>query len=323
MGGTDPTLSDANLILGRLNPNYFLGGAIPLRSDLAMKSIRKIAEKLEFTVDECAFGIIRVVNANMERAIRVVSIQRGFDPRDFALIAFGGAGPMHAWALAKNLGIPRVIIPPAPGLHSALGLLATNLRMDQSQTILESSHSPNLTHIRTVYEQLEKPLREQLETQGVSSQSISIQRLADLRYTGQAYEITVDAPEGRITKKWIDNLQQTFHEKHKKQYGFAVSQAPVTIVNLRVIAQGPMPHLKPSRISRQRGKPQPLTTREVYFEEIDRFTQTPIYERSTLGFKAEVIGPAIIEQLDSTTVIHPDTKATIGKGGNMTLEVHS
>jgi N-methylhydantoinase A len=259
----------------------------------------------------------------MERAIRVVSIQRGFDPRDFALIAFGGAGPMHAWALAKNLGIPRVIIPPAPGLHSALGLLATNLRMDQSRTILESTLSADLPHIRTVFEHLEQPLRKQLEKQGVSSQSVSIHRLADLRYTGQAYEITLPTPEGKITKEWLDNLQETFHKKHKKQYGFAASQAPVTIVNLRVIAQGPMPALKPSRISRRRKKPQPRTSREVYFEEIDCFAQTPIYERSTLGFKSEIIGPAIIEQLDSTTVLHPDTRATIGKGGNMTLEVLS
>ncbi|MFX1319662.1 MAG: hydantoinase/oxoprolinase family protein [Promethearchaeota archaeon] len=322
-GGTNPTVTDANLILGRINPDYFLGGTIPLRSDLAKQSIQALADELKLTVEECAYGIIRVVNANMERAIRVVSIQRGFDPRDFALIAFGGAGPMHGWALAKNLGIPRVIIPLAPGLHSALGLLATNLRMDQSQTILESTLSPDFIRIGSVYEHLEKLLREQLEKQGVLSQSISIQRLADLRYTGQAYEITVPVPAGEITERWLDNLEKIFHTSHEQQYGFAASEAPVTIVNLRVIAQGPMPALQPSAISRQRGPPEPRFTREVYFEEIKRFTNTPIYERSALGVKAEVTGPAIIEQPDSTTVLHPKTKATIGKGGNMVLEMAS
>ncbi len=323
MGGTNPTVSDANLILGRLNPDYFLGGTILLRTDLANQSVQTLAEKLQLTMEECAYGIIRVVNANMERAIRVVSIQRGFDPRDFALIAFGGAGPMHAWALAKNLAIPRVIIPPAPGLHSALGLLATNLRMDLSQTILESAHSPDLVRLSTVYEHLEQSLCEQLEKQGVSSRSISIQRLADLRYAGQAYEITIPVPESEITKNWIENLTLTFHRSHEQQYGFAALEASVTIVNLRVIAQGPMPVLQPSEISRQRGTPQPRISREVYFEENNRFVKTPIYERSTLGLRAEITGPAIIEQPDSTTVLHPETKATIGKGGNIVLEVAS
>ena len=322
LGGMDPTVTDANLILGRLDPEYFLGGAIVLKPKLATQSILGIAQNLGLSLEECAFGIIRVVNANMERAIRVVSIQRGFDPRDFALVAFGGAGPMHAWALAKNLGIPRVIIPNAPGLHSALGLLTTNLRIDKSQTILESMKSPDRTKLISVFHQLEHELREQLLEQGASNQTIVIQRLADLRYTGQAYEITVPVPKGEITENWITQLAVTFHDRHQQQYGFASPDAPVTIVNLRLIAQEPMPVPQLAEIPEQVGDPQVRTTREVYFEELKQSIPTPIFERSILGTGAQIIGPAIIEQLDSTTVIHPNTRAYVHRGGNIILEEH-
>ncbi len=320
MGGTDATVTDANLILGRLNPENFLGGAISLKVDLAADTMKILADELHLTSAECAFGIVRVVNANMERAIRVVSIQRGFDPRDFALIAFGGAGPMHAWDLAKNLGIPRVIIPPAPGLHSALGLLATNLRVDQSQTLLESLESPNLSQINVLYQRLEEELKGQLRRQGVASNTIRSQRLADLRYTGQAYEIIVPVPEGRITKNWVSRLNQTFHMHHEQQYGFAAPTAPVTLVNLRVIAQGPMPDLKLVQIPKQQGAPEIQSWREVFFEEAKGFVSTPVFTRTVLGRGAEIEGPAIIEQLDSTTVVHPNTKAVLRKGGNIILE---
>jgi len=320
VGGTEPTVTDANLFLGRLNPDYFLGGAIPLQTKLAAKSIQALTQNLELTPEECAFGIIRVVNANMERAIRVVSIQRGFDPRDFALVAFGGAGPMHAWALAKNLGIPRVIIPPTPGLHSALGLLATSLRIDQSQSVLESTISANLSRINRIYQKLERQLQDRLLEQGVFQQAIQLQRLADLRYTGQAYEISLHTPAGEVTSNWISHLVQTFHDQHELLYGFAATSAPVTIVNLRVIAEGSMPSLKLSPIRKQRGVPLIHSRREVFFEELGQSTNTPIYDRASLGLGAEITGPAIIEQLDSTTVIHPETKATVLCGGNILLE---
>ncbi len=320
LGGTEPTVTDANLILGRLNPDYLLGGAIGLKKDLAFQSMQLLAQQLNLSIKECAYGIIRVVNANMERAIRVVSIQRGFDPRDFALVAFGGAGPMHAWALAKNLGIPRVIIPNAPGLHSALGLLATNLRIDQSHTVLESTQSPDFTRIRTIFQELEEQLKERLLEQSVSPQTISLQRLADLRYTGQAYEITLPVPKGKITRNWITQLVHNFHAQHKQQYGFFTPDSPTTIVNLRVIAQGPMPPLKQTQIHKQQKIPQIRLKREVFFEELGQSIITPIYERTTLGFGAQINGPAIIEQLDSTTVVHPNTKAIVHRGGNIILE---
>jgi N-methylhydantoinase A len=322
LGGNNPTVTDANLILGRLDPEYFLGGAIALKPKLASRSIEGIAQNLGLSLEDCAFGIIRVVNANMERAIRVVSIQRGFDPRDFALVAFGGAGPMHAWALAKNLGIPRVIIPSAPGLHSALGLLTTDLRIDKSQTILEPMESPDLSRLVSVFQELEQELRERLLEQGASNQTILIQRMADLRYTGQAYEITLPVPKRDITKKWLTQLATSFHDQHQQQYGFSSHNAPVTIVNLRVNALEPMPTPHLAEIPEQVGEPPVRTTREVYFEELEQSVDTPIYERSVLGTGAQIIGPAIVEQLDSTTVIHPKTRASVQSGGNLIMEEH-
>lgn len=320
-GGQDPTVTDANLLLRRLNPDFFLGGNIALDADLAQQSIHAIAQQLALSDEECASGIVRVVNANMERAIRLVSIQRGFDPRDFALVAFGGAGPMHAWALAKELGIPKVIVPIAPGLHSALGLLATHLRSDQSQTVLESTKSPRLNRLKSTYRQLESQLREVLREQGVPNQSIVIKRLADLRYEGQAYELTIPEPSQRLSKKSIATMVKEFHRRHEQQYGYATISAPVMIVNLRVVATGAMPPLKSAEIQRQgASKPTPHTTREVYFEETNRFMQTPIYNRAVLGLGAEIRGPAIIEQLDSTTVVHPRSQATVRVGGNLVLE---
>lgn len=320
LGGLEPTVTDANLILGRLSPDYFLGGAMALNPDLASQTIQKLAQMLNLSLEECAFGIVRVVNANMERAIRVVSIQRGYDPRDFALVAFGGAGPMHAWALAKNLGIPRVIIPSAPGLHSALGLLTTNLRTDQSHTILESTQTSNLSRITSIFLQLEHELKRRLSAQGVTQQKMKLQRLADLRYAGQAYEITLPAPKGRISKKWITKLEQSFHTQHKAEYGFDAPDAEVTIVNLRVIAQGPMPRLKIAQRPQQKGPPKIRLKRQVFFEELNQSALTPVYERSSLGNGAIIEGPAIIEQLDSTTVIHPDTRASVHRSGNIVLE---
>ncbi|MFX1539978.1 MAG: hydantoinase/oxoprolinase family protein [Promethearchaeota archaeon] len=320
-GGQDPTVTDANLLLGRLNPEYFLGGDIPLHSKLAKSAIKQLSRQLSLSTEECAFGIIRVVNANMERAIRIVSIQRGYDPRDFALVAFGGAGPMHGWALAKSLGIPRVIVPLAPGLHSALGLLTTNLRSDQSQTVLVSTESLNIKQLQDTYKKLENQLRKLLDTQGVPKQSIMISRLADLRYRGQAYEITIQGSGGRISKRWLNTLVADFHRQHKQQYGYATTSAPVTIVNLRVVASGPMPSLKPAEAFQKQSKlPEPKMQRKVYYEEVGKFIETPIFERTSLGLGSKVNGPAIIEQVDSTTIVHPDTRAVVRLGGNLVLE---
>jgi N-methylhydantoinase B/oxoprolinase/acetone carboxylase alpha subunit len=247
LGGQTATVTDANLILGRLNPDYFLGGDIMLNQTLALDAIQILADHIALPVNDCAHGIIRVVNANMERAIRIVSIQRGHDPREFALAAFGGAGPMHAWALAVNLGIPRVIVPYAPGLHSALGLLTTDLRIDQSQTVLESTDTPNIQRLLKVYSDLETQLVETMREQGVTQTGVQISYSADLRYQGQAYEIPLPVPRIQKSKDWVQDLELRFHSQHELTYGYAAASSPVTIVNLRVGAAHAMPALNPVR----------------------------------------------------------------------------
>jgi N-methylhydantoinase A len=321
MGGSDPTVTDANLLLGRLNPDYFLGGKIHLNPAPAREQIQALAHRLNLSEQECAIGIIRIVSANMERAIRVVSIERGFDPRDFALVAFGGAGPMHAWALAKDLGIPRVIVPFAPGLHSALGLLATPLRCDRSQTILQSAAQPNLGRILSTFTSLQAQVEKLLSGQGVEGRRIAVQRLADLRYEGQAFELTVRTPGGKVDAHWLNRLVADFHKSHQRRYGYSAPDATVTIVNLRVVGTGPMPPLTPIEFPPHEAKlPQPKSSRPVFFEETADFIETAIYDRMALGRQSEVAGPAIIEQPDSTIVIHPNVKAVMRAGANLVLE---
>ncbi len=319
-GGREATVTDANLILGRLNPHYFLGGKLPLHPQPAREQLLRLSRQLRLSMEEFAFGIIRVVNANMERAIRLVSIQRGYDPRDFALVAFGGAGPMHAWALAKELGIPRVIVPLAPGLHSALGLLATNLRCDRSRTVLIPASTPDFSELTTTYQNLESATKQLLRAQGVKEKDIHTRRLVDLRYRGQAYEFTLDAPKGRINQNWLNRLLESFHTRHKRRYGYSTPYDEVTIVNLRITTIGSMPALLPPNISETGMRPVPKEQRRVYFEELQEFVETPIFERSSLGLGSEIQGPAIIEQLDSTTIVHPNTKAVMRKDGNLLLE---
>ncbi len=319
-GGNEVTVTDANLLLGRLNPHYFLGGKLSLKLQPARKQLQILSRRLGLSEEECAFGIIRIVNANMERAIRLVSIQRGYDPREFALAAFGGAGPMHAWALAKELGIPRVIIPVGPGLHSALGLLATHLRYDRSLSVILPANAPDFEQLDSVYKNLELRTRRLLCEQGVTDKQISVQRLADLRYQGQSYELIVNTPRGKIDSRWLAKLLDIFNRQHEQRYGYATPEVAVTIVNLRVVATGPMPPLKPPSIPIRDTPPLPKEHRSVFFEEIGEFMITPIYERSSLGRESELQGPAIIEQLDSTTVVHPEVKALTRKDGNIILE---
>jgi len=320
-GGINPTVTDANLLLGRLNPDYFLGGRIHLNPTPAGEQIRALARQLGLTDRATAFGILRVVNANMERAIRVVSIERGFDPRDFALVAFGGAGPMHAWALAKNLGIPRVIVPFAPGLHSALGLLATPLRCDKSQTVLQSCQKPNLKQLASTFAALEAQVRELLSNEGVKDRQVEVQRLADLRYEGQAFELTLPTPSGKLSTRWLRGVVGDFHKSHQQRYGYSTPEAAVTIVNLRVVGTAPMPSLIPIKLPRQGDKvPEAKATRPVFFEEMADFVNTAIYDRMALGQQSEVLGPALIEQPDATTVIPPQVKAVMREGANLVLE---
>ncbi len=306
-GGTEPTVTDANLVLGRLSTNGLLGGAITLDSSASRRVIEeKIAAQLQCTVEEAAEGIIRVINASMTAAIRKLTVERGYDPRLFALVPFGGAGPLHGAELARELGIHDVIIPLAPGVASAEGLVFSNLRTDRIQT-----HVELLDRIEA--EAFEKML-ENLAGQAIGDLSTStegkkpvISRRAGLRYSGQGYDLPIDLPDGPID---LPSLESAFHVEHERQYGFARRDQRVQLVNVWVSAELPIADDQRRPAARTVSEPPAShSTRPVYFS--GDWIDTPFYNRNGLHPGQQFDGPAVIEQLDSTTLIGPAQHAFI------------
>ena len=304
-GGDEPTVTDANLVLGRLSTRSLLGGTITLDPSAARRVIEdKIATRLNCTVEEAAEGIIRVINASMTAAIRKLTVERGYDPRRFTLVPFGGAGPLHGVELARELGVSDVVVPLAPGVASAEGLVFSNLRSDRIQT-----HVIMLERLEeTAFEQMLDDLTGQ--TMGDLSTSMAgqdpvISRRVGLRYAGQGYDIPIDLPAGPVD---LPALESAFHLEHERQYGFARRDQQVQLVNIWVSAELPISDDPRSPSERSESKrPAPRTTRPVYLS--GEWQDTAVYERSRLRPGQRIEGPAIIEQLDSTTLIWPGEHA--------------
>ena len=320
-GGSQPTVTDARLVLGHLPP-HLLGGQMALDVDAAKEAIRRqIGEPLGLDVDQTAAGIVEIADNNMAGAMRAVSIGRGLDPKDFALVAFGGAGPMHACALASLLGIPRVIVPPTPGVLSTYGLLFTDLRSDYVQTFVHSGSSPSANEVSEAYSRMERQAREWLDGEGVSRQAGRVSRSADLRYQHQGWEITVDIPDGPVTDVTLAAMIDNFHELHERLYTFNLPQANVDLVNLRVSATGAIPRHEMSRLpDGSDSSTSPTATRAVMFSRADGYVDTAIYDREMLGVGATVHGPAVIEQSDTTTLLAPAFDARVDSYGNLVVE---
>ncbi|MAF52761.1 MAG: 5-oxoprolinase [Chloroflexi bacterium] len=319
-GGMQPTVTDARLVLGHLPP-HLLGGDMPLDVDAAREAIRlQIAEPLGLGIDEAAAGIVEIADNNMAGAMRAVSIGRGLDPKDFALVAFGGAGPMHACALASLLGMPSVIVPPTPGVLSTYGLLFTDLRSDYVQTFVHSGSSPSVTEVSEAFARMEKQAREWLDREGVASEAGRVSRSADLRYQHQGWEITVDMPPGPVTAATLEAMVDNFHTLHERLYSYNLPEANVDLVNLRVSATGALPRHEMSRLPDANGSsPSPESTRKVMFSRSDGYVDTAIYDRGSLGSGAVVHGPAIIEQSDTTTLLTPSYAAKVDGYGNLVI----
>lgn len=319
-GGTAPTVTDANLVLGRIPP-YLLGGEVPLNIERAQQSIHDhIAVPLGLDVYQAASGIIQIVNNNMMGALRVVSVEKGYDPSDFALFAFGGAGPLHAGQLAELLGTPSVVIPPHPGILSALGLLSTDLQHDTVRTFLQRGSVYDLDGIESVYRGMQEEAAGYLASEGVAAGQQTFQRLADLRYAKQGFEVTVDFPATEVTTAAIAELIDTFHQRHEQLYTYAATDTPVEIVNLRLRAVGHMEKLSLPRIAEldEACAPHSECTRDVYFSDTG-FVTTPVLERHVLRAGHIIDGPAIVEQLDTTTVIYPGHRAVVDAYGNLLI----
>jgi N-methylhydantoinase A len=316
-GGTRPTVTDADVVLGWLDREALLGGA--LRIDLAAAEraiIDAVAAPLGLSVAEAAARIVEVVNANMAQALRIVSVERGHDPQEFSLIAFGGAGPVHAAALAAELQIPEVIIPPAPGAFSALGLVASDLRRDYSRTLYANLADVDPALVEAAIAAMEADAVAMLDAAQVLPERREVIRQADVRYRRQAYELTVPFISGRINRFVTDALAEAFHAKHAQTYGHANRAEAVQLVNLRVTALGKLPRLTLT----QRADPDSARIRErdVWFADTG-FVVTPVHWRSGLGPGTLLPGPAIIEALDSTTVVPPGWAARVDEFGCIRL----
>ncbi len=322
LGGEQPTVTDANLVLGRLNAEYFLGGEMKLYPERARAVIDKcIARPLQMSVEGVAYGIARVVNANMVKGMAGSSIQKGFDAREFTLVAFGGAGPLHACELAKEIGMRKVVIPLFPGALSAFGLVTSGIRHDYVQTVAKPATSINPEELEHAYAAMEQNARAQLADEKIAEKDIDIQWTADLRYAGQAYELNIPMTHnGRLTCKDIDAMVTRFHATHQRVYAYSSKEEPVDLINVRLVGIGQVPAVKLPRLKRTISSPRaaPKGKRPVYYEG-SGFVNAPIYERDVLRPGNVVQGPCIIEETISSTVMVPGATAKVDAWGNIII----
>lgn len=321
-GGREPTITDANLVLGRLGETL-LDGALRLHRDKAEAAIaERIARPLHLTVEAAAHGMLEILNNTMVGAIRTISIERGYDPRDFVLLACGGAGGLHAGRLAELLGMPTVIIPRYAGVLSTLGLLSSEIKNDYVRTLLQRHNAFDLAAIQAVLGDLETQARTWLTEEGIAPDAQHIERYADLRYANQGYEITVPVPDGPVTTHTLEQTLTAFHQHHQRLYTYASPELPVELVNLRVSAHGPAwPFtLRPIPAGAAASPPQ-LTTRPVYFPTADGCIDCPVYDYAMLVPGMHLTGPAILTQDLSTIVVHPQHQARLDLYGNIILEL--
>jgi N-methylhydantoinase A len=320
-GGTAPTVTDANLVLGRIN-TQIAGGTLPLDAAAAAKSIQeKIAGPLSMDLETAASGILSIANNTMLGAIRNVSVERGHDPREFALVAYGGAGPMHAIDVANLLGINKVVAPLHPGIASAYGLLVAELKNDYARTSLQTPPDYDPEGMEQVYADMEAEGRAWLNEEGVPQDLHLFSRWADLRYAHQGSEVTVGFAASKVSGEAIAGVIQEFHTRHEQLYGFALDQ-PVEIVTLRVAASGDVGSVDMPRRPDGLDAPEKAiaSQRPVYFDESGGFVPCNIYARDRLAPGSSIDGPAILEGMDSTVLINPGWTGKIDKYGNCILE---
>jgi len=319
-GGTTPTITDANLLLGRLNPVFFLGGEIPLDPDASREAIvRQCAEPLGLDPLQAAHGIVEIANAHMIGAMRLISVQRGYDPRSFVLVAFGGAGPLHANALARDLDIPTVLIPPSPGIASALGMLMTDIKHEFVTTRRQVLSRLQPHTLDALFADFAAQGEALLAREGVAAAQRRLLRSVDLRYQGQSHELAVAVPSGALTPQALTQLHEQFHTAHARAYGYDAREDAIELVNIRLTALGVSP--KPRLPELPQGSNDPTEARKeqrpVWFSETGGFTPCPVLDRARLRWENIVSGPAVIEELDATTLVHPGYQAVVDQYGNL------
>jgi N-methylhydantoinase A len=324
-GGREPTVTDAQVVLGRLDADKMLGGDLPLDPDLARKAIEaKIAKPLRLSVTEAALGIIKVINSNMALAIRSNSVARGIDPRQFALVPFGGAGPMHGVALAEAVSAADVIVPVAPGITAAMGLLQTDMQYEHARSLvlsLKQADEAAIARINAMIDDLVERCRRDLEKDGVPRERQKFQKLAECRYHGQGFELRADLPDGKVSSTNIKDVIASFHHQHRLDYGYHFEDGEVELITVRVIGREDVRPLKVVPIEKANGRgisDALLYSRATTFDD-GQTVETPRYDRSRLKAGHRVPGPAILIQHNATTLLPPGYVADVAEYGNLHL----
>ena len=319
-GGQEPTVTDANLILGYLNPEFFAGGEINLDRSASIAGVQsKIAQPLGLSIELGAWGVHEIVNANMARAMRVVTIERGYDPRKFMLVAFGGAGPVHGSRLARMMGIKKVVIPICAGVVSALGLLVSDPRFYYSHTFIRTLEGETITEMRRIYNGLESQGMKSLESCGLDG-VFKFFRSCGMRYVGQGFEINIQVQEKDLNDLRVETLKMRFNEEYERNYGYAVNDAEIEVVTLKLIATCIRPQFSlQTMVGKAKCEDPKKGTREIYFPETNGFQSCSIYDRDKLypGFKIQ--GPAIVEERTSSTVVLPGDLLEVDEFGSLLI----
>jgi N-methylhydantoinase A len=321
-GGTVPTVTDANVLLGYINPAHLVGGALKLNAAKARAVFAEaIAVPLKMSPEDAAYGAHQIAASNMIRAIRAVSSERGRDPREFALFAFGGNGPLFAAGMAAALGITRIVVPPCAGLFSSFGLLYADVEYHFSRTFRRVLRDANLADIGTAWDALSRQAADQLAVDGFTGTSAQLKRSAALHYKGQTYELVVPVPNGPIDAAMVAHIEEAFGAEHERTYGHrAGKDEPVGLVSIQVIGAGLRAGSRvPDRIVVGRAEPAAPPPRRAYFGKQKGWLDTPVLRRSDL--RGSVSGPAIIEEYDATCVVPPDARAELDAAGNIVIEL--
>jgi 5-oxoprolinase (ATP-hydrolysing)/N-methylhydantoinase A len=325
-GGTEPTATDAMVNLGWLQPEAFLGGGMTLRADLARTAFEEgPAQALGMTVEHASMGAVQILTHSMVQSIEENSVRKGYDPRDFALVATGGAGPLFAAQIALEVGTPHVLVPPFPGVTAALGLLATDMVYEEVATAYQRLSTLDAAAAQSLFEELEAKVRTQLEEDGMGPDQIVIHRIADCRYLGQGYELRVDVPAGTIDDAWVERVRSDFHDIHEREYSRRFEESDIELPNIRVRGVGVMPPLLPTELEAGEESPDSALRHEgVAWFHVDGELQqvtTRSYERAALKAGNRLVGAAIVNQYDTTTVIPPGMAAHVDRFGNIVIEV--
>ena len=321
-GGQMPTTTDANVVLGRLDKENFLGGEMDLDIDASFRVIGELAKNLNLGVEEAAEGVITILNNNMANAIRSRTIQKGHDPREYSLVAFGGCGPLHAVEVANILNIPEVIVPEFPGIGSAIGLLTTDIKYDLVKSELQESGSLNLERLNENLDSIRKSLESQYSEDGISAENVVFKRYVELRYSGQGYELRINIPSGEIDRSVIDKVFDSFHQQHNLEYGHSFPDMPIEIVNTRVMGFAATDKIGMPETQQDGSlKSALIKKKDCIFRvngKLDTFV-TAFYHRNLLPVSEQLEGPAIILQKDTTIIVPPQTGFVRHPGGDLII----